>query len=211
MKKLSVVKWALVALALAGIPATALAQSEGIKVHGRWVIEIQNPDGTIAQRREFNNALSNGGAQLLATLLGRTFVPSRWEVGFTAPFGGVSPCQGGTGATSPNWCKLIELAATDFTGGNAESRNLVVTPIVTGLGSSVRMTGSIEALTDGSIGAVSTRLGGCPASTLIADCNGSGGSSSFSDATLGFPGYPPVVSGIVAGQIIKITVTFTFS
>ena len=31
---------------------------EGIKVHGHWVVEISNPDGTLADRREFENAHS---------------------------------------------------------------------------------------------------------------------------------------------------------
>ena len=211
MKKLSVVKWALVALALAGIPATALAQSEGIKVHGRWVIEVQNPDGTVVERREFNNALQSGGQQILAGLLSRVSVPGRWAVHFgNAPHAaGASPCQGGTGHSFGNFCTLMENAASNPTGGTAESRNLVVTLAST----SVSMTGTITALVDGSIARVATQLGACVASTVnysIADCNIGGAPLPFSDASLGFPGYPLPVN-VVAGQIIKITVTFTFS
>ena len=33
------------------------AQKEGIKVHGHWTIDIRNPDGTLAQHHEFENAL----------------------------------------------------------------------------------------------------------------------------------------------------------
>lgn len=193
-------------------PRTALAQSEGIKVHGRWAIEVQNPDGTVAQRVEFNNALTTGGAQNLVSLLGRVGTPGRWEVILIAPPGGASPCQGGTGGKFPNTCRLIELAATNFTGGSAESRNLIVSPtMVGGAGSNVRMTGSITAVAAGAVGRVMTSFGVCSASTLTSECNNAGSAVDFSDASLGFPGYPPVVTGIVAGQIIQVTVTFTFS
>ena len=30
---------------------------EGIKVHGRWTIEVRNPDGSLASRHEFQNDL----------------------------------------------------------------------------------------------------------------------------------------------------------
>jgi len=48
--------------------------SEGIKVHGHWVLQVKNPDGTLGERREFNNSLVTSGGmmtgdQLLAALL----------------------------------------------------------------------------------------------------------------------------------------------
>ncbi len=51
-----------------GRPA-AKGQHEGITVHGRWVIEVKNPDGTVTARREFENALQFTGEQYLAALL----------------------------------------------------------------------------------------------------------------------------------------------
>ena len=45
-------------------------ESEGIKVHGHWVLEIKNPDGSLAKRREFENSLAPTGAALLSALLG---------------------------------------------------------------------------------------------------------------------------------------------
>jgi hypothetical protein len=49
--------------AQASIKATSAAKpqggpQEGIKVHGHWVIEVRNPDGTLSTRREFENGLS---------------------------------------------------------------------------------------------------------------------------------------------------------
>ena len=197
----------LIAFAAASAIATpALAQSEGIKVHGRWAIEVRNPDGTLAQRVEFNNALSGGGRVTLAELLSRAAVPGRWAVYLGNTSGGVPPCQGGTGVAFGSMCKLIESAASNFNGGTGESRNLVVT----GAPTSVSMTGTITALVNGSITRVSTGLAACEATNLISACSVAGGAAFFSDASLGLPGYPPAVN-VVAGQIIQVTVTFTFS
>jgi hypothetical protein len=45
---------------------------EGIQVHGHWVLEVRNPDGSVAQRKEFENSLATGagnGGALLANIL----------------------------------------------------------------------------------------------------------------------------------------------
>jgi hypothetical protein len=48
--------------------------NEGIKVHGHWVLQVKNADGTLGERREFDNSLVTGGLvasgdQILAALL----------------------------------------------------------------------------------------------------------------------------------------------
>jgi hypothetical protein len=48
--------------------------SEGIKVHGHWVLQVKNADGTPGERREFDNSLVTSGYvisgdQILAALL----------------------------------------------------------------------------------------------------------------------------------------------
>jgi hypothetical protein len=178
---------------------------EGITVHGRWVVEVQNPDGTLVSRTEFNNALS-GGAQHIVSLLGKQGVAGRWVLYLSSTGSNLSPCQGGTGGTFPNWCRIIDSLASNPNNGNAESKDLVVTPA----GSSLSLTGTITALSDGVVGRVATGFAVCTTATPIANCNVAGGGPLFSDATLGFPGKPAPVP-VVAGQIIKLTVTFTFS
>src|SRR6266540_6947675 len=46
---------------------------EGIQVHGDWVIEVRNADGSVAERREFENALHSQGQQFLTNVLGRQY------------------------------------------------------------------------------------------------------------------------------------------
>ena len=50
--------------------------SEGIKVRGAWTIQVFNPDGSMAQKVEFENALRLEGADALAAALaGNTLFP----------------------------------------------------------------------------------------------------------------------------------------
>jgi hypothetical protein len=60
-------------------PTSAAAQedvrgrpTDGIKVHGHWIVEVKNADGTLASRHEFENALVPTGADLLTRLLAGT-------------------------------------------------------------------------------------------------------------------------------------------
>jgi hypothetical protein len=41
--------------------------SEGIQIHGDWIIEVSDPDGTLVERREFKNEFT--GADAIATIL----------------------------------------------------------------------------------------------------------------------------------------------
>jgi hypothetical protein len=42
---------------------------EGITVHGHWIIEVKNPDGTVTARREFENSIQATGMAYLASLI----------------------------------------------------------------------------------------------------------------------------------------------
>ncbi|MBC8273346.1 MAG: hypothetical protein H8E40_00025 [Chloroflexi bacterium] len=51
---------------------------EGIKVHGHWTIEVSDPDGTLVERREFDNAFVDSG--ILARLLARQRTVAFWRI-----------------------------------------------------------------------------------------------------------------------------------
>src|SRR5205814_7519062 len=79
---------------------------EGIKVHGHWTIVVKNPDGTVAQRREFENALVTTGGYLLARILAGRITPGPWLI--TLP-----------GACGTDSCRIYPPAlVVDVTGGN---------------------------------------------------------------------------------------------
>ena len=56
-------------------PSASKRQTEAIKVHGHWTIEVRNPDGTVASRREFENAIADTGADLLTGLISGEYTP----------------------------------------------------------------------------------------------------------------------------------------
>jgi hypothetical protein len=88
-------------LMLAAFAVSAAAQSDehstprvpgdGIKVHGHWTIELTNKDGTIAAHHEFENALLNQGARVLATLLHGNTPRGLWLLQIGNP-NGSGPC-----------------------------------------------------------------------------------------------------------------------
>jgi hypothetical protein len=49
--------------------------SEGIKVHGDWTVEVTNPDGSLATKKQFQNSFL--GQHLVAALLSRDFEMAR--------------------------------------------------------------------------------------------------------------------------------------
>ena len=184
----AVVAVSLLALVL-GSPARAGSDapqpsgpSEGIKVHGDWTIEIRNPDGTVASRHVFKNALVPGGGDAaLARLLGRTLAPFHWRVVIGDSSGPGSPCPPPP-TTPPNGmpCVVTEPA-------------LAVT--VTSEGT-VQLSGMVTALRPASIALVETELRDPNTQVLL---------QRFTRKQLSSP------IPVVAGQVIQATVVFSFS
>ncbi len=65
---------------------------EGVTVHGHWVIEVRNPDGTLVSHTEFHNALDTNGAATLSNVLLGQFAPGGYGVVLYNSAGG-GPCQ----------------------------------------------------------------------------------------------------------------------
>jgi hypothetical protein len=70
-----------------GEPIASGNQSNGagngtIKVHGHWVMNVRNPDGTLADHREFENKLviNEGGDAFLIGLLAGYYVPGDFAI-----------------------------------------------------------------------------------------------------------------------------------
>ena len=48
--------------------------SEGIQVHGHWIVTVTNPDGTLDAVHEFENELSGSGRMFFVeTVIGKDF------------------------------------------------------------------------------------------------------------------------------------------
>lgn len=177
-------------LVLAGEPAaradTGAAQpdatSGGIQVHGHWTIEVRNPDGSLASRREFENALVPGeGDAALARMFNRNQMNWKWvvEVGEDSPSGTGGPCR--PAVTPPN-------------GRPCTVRQPDVT--VTVAGETVRLSGAVTAQQASDVSRFATLL----------DAVHNGGTiTRFTEKRL------PAPVSVAAGQVIQVTVVFSFS
>lgn len=173
------------AAAVAGAAEPRGGPSEGISVHGEWTIEIRNPDGSLASRHEFKNALVDEGKGFLARLLGQTTTTwgGNWivEVGEATADGLGGPC--GPSVTPPAGvpCMMIEHNTPPLT--------------VVHSGGTVRLSGTVTAAKDApqlARFATSLRWFG-------------GAQADFTEKRL------PAPVPVVAGQILTVTVVFSFS
>ncbi|MGB8097422.1 MAG: hypothetical protein WCF17_09715 [Terracidiphilus sp.] len=168
------------AASTAAKPAGGLHQ--GIKVHGHWVIEVRNPDGKLAARREFENSLTSVGPHAISEILSGWAVAGGWYITLTDPKATVTgtPCRGSPNPKSyAGVCFILQPTSTyDIapqgtalcaSASGPCSNNLALS--LTSSGGLV-LTGSIEATQSGNIGAVFTNLVFCDPATATAPSPG---------------------------------------
>ena len=191
----------LFALATWQVPAVIAADSgEAIGVSGHWVIEVRDPDGGMAARREFHNALdpsSNALGQLLTAQMSAGGLQIRAECSLGS-VGCVTPCPRINPAANPA-CQIIDPRQTIPEAGGV-FRNLATVEIVGG----VQLRGFFVAATEGTIGFVSTLVRGCVRTAAPAACT----VNQVVFLTSGLVS-PPVV--VQAGQQVLVTVNLTFA
>jgi hypothetical protein len=183
---------------------------EGITVHGHWVIEVRNPNGTLAARREFENSLVNIGKSTLVRLLSRTGSAGLWEIVFD---GGPSGANGGCGAQKS--CAICEatpasIFAETVIVGTGITR--IPLPVNVSFPTMLQLKGTGTATEAGTISRVFTRLGICSnTDSPAAPCALSEQSAApeLTEALAGSGEFQ--AASIAAGQIVQITVTFSFS
>jgi hypothetical protein len=176
---------------------------EGITVHGHWVIDIRNADGTLASHHEFENALTYGpvaGNDLLSRLLTRQVTVGQWYVSVSGANG---PC--GT-SSAPKPCILQEDGSPGALPGEIffglkPSVDAPSTPTA-----SVQLKGNATAGSAGQISSVSTWQFTCAPSVAPAACGSS--PTNFFAFTAQDLATPIAVQQ--AGQIIQVTVKFSF-
>ncbi len=207
--------------------ATPGGPHESIKVYGHWVIEVRNPDGSLAQRREFENALQRSAGQAVAAalLLGNA-VPAGWEVQLLAnPVGSkknTTPCG--------NQCILLQQQLGPCSSGcSANLTGSSARPLANGGPLGFNLSGWIQATQDGAISGVQTNLIGCGFQAPISDSLNTTSpaqcaagprdnllSPEFTAATLGSTNCGAKgensceITGIQANQMINVSVTITF-
>jgi hypothetical protein len=173
---------------------TANGKIEGIQVHGHWVLEIRNRDGSVAQRKEFENSLATGtgnGGALLATLLAGSASVGPWLVLFS---------NNGNAALG-----ITESAALGCAFPCSSSLT-----VSSSAGQLVLQGATPLAAAPTTINSVSTIMSLCPSTISVQACiqlpTGVPGDYLLTSYTL--PGTGVTVQ---AGQDIAVTVTISFS
>ena len=176
---------------------------EGIQVHGAWTIAIYNPDGSLASRTEFENALVSDGAKRLLAILSRKVTVGTWAVGLLPT--GDDLC---TTLVVPGECVIAE--PTTPLPDTSVFKNLTVSTPDTGPDATkLVLKGTATAGGSDSIASVRTLLFVCNVPTTPpSSCTGGGSTFSESVMTLAQLGTPVSVS---AGQSIDVTVRISFS
>jgi hypothetical protein len=197
-------------------------RQEGIQVHGHWVLEIRNPDGSVAQRKEFENSLTppsglaTNGAGILAPLLAGATTAGPWAVGVTVGSVNAFPVytqQTLVAAQVANACNQLNLQLTTY-GPNAITGGQTCAPSLTLGSASGQFT--LQGVTPlsgatGPISGVFTWVFSCPSTSTVAVCLGG--------SYFGAPGYSygsltstaPSGLNIQIGQDVALTVTIGFS
>jgi len=201
-------------------PARATAQSipqaqpeeprggphEGIKVHGHWVIEVRNPDGSLVSRTEFENAVDPSfGTGHLAGLLKQARTPGHWAIRLGGTRTGFSPPPACTGsALGGTDCWIVQPGS--LAPFNAPAAG-VSTNLVVGLAGAsqdqLTFSGSVTVLADGKIDFVNTWQGVCGVDVAPQNC------TTIQGGPLTFFALDPIP--VQQGRIIQVTVTVSFS
>lgn len=203
-------------------PRAPKGQSEGIKVHGHWTIEVRNPDGKVVSHTEFENALNLPQAILANVLTGRTTVGT-WEIVLGTNNNTGGPC----GSSGANLCTLAQstsflapvgLANCSTDSGCFATLQVGFAPIALGATPNVvQLTGQATANANSQIGYVETDLYTCatngvglstidPNSCFTSGPKFSSASGMLTSAKI-FPGSPVPVGPT---QIISVTVQISF-
>jgi len=191
---------------------------EGIAVHGHWTITVRNADGSIAQKRDFENSLntSTGETGLLALLAGQSAVGDL-AIGVA---GGPDVCATGAGDTC-----LSVISTGAGIGGQLCASNAALCS--SGLSETVSQSGNGNVTVTGLIPVVQTAAISS-VETILLLCNGTAGTYTTITPAACFalaPGAPNITSstytltaatlgtplGVSAGQTVSIAVVLTFS
>lgn len=199
------------------------ASHVGIKMHGHWVIDVKNPNGTVVDHRDFHNSIQSGGQEYLIALMAGYVVPSDYGIALSP---GICPLSG---TVTSNACLIVRSLST-YPGQSCG----ILFYCATGLtynynfpdsgGASMVLAGSITAPQAGTISYVETVSAFCqnnpstsafPPSTSAtvspASCTANPSSELPGSLPMSFTYLPSTPISVLAGQIVQVTVTISFS
>ena len=221
------------ARAVAAKPAESASKgmSTGITVHGHWVINVLTPGGKLVSHTEFENSLQSGGMLTLTQVLGQQLAVGPWAISLAGTGQCTNLFTGGGGSMPRGSCILLQgfagsagIKDCNFSGVLAGSC-VADMPAPAALNGSISNTGVVTAATlqftggtlllpnGGNITQVGTVVVLCTNTTSPSACVGSGGAGVLPllGGRIFTIGAPPAPVTVTAGQIVQVTVTFSFS
>jgi len=171
--------------------------SEGIQVHGDWVIEVHDPDGALVDKREFENEFK--GAEAIVEVLSREKRPSHYRLMLQRPRGILSMLESTDVAPPGGYGANTLLVSNGGDGKLILQGELTISEVMANMGSYGEGSGH-------GIEMVKTFLGLCNTNSTLSDCLGS------TYAAQNFQGKalePPI--NAEEGQKVIVTVTITIS
>jgi hypothetical protein len=204
------------------------AEHQNIKMHGHWVIDVKNPDGTVADHRDFHNSITKDGQETLIALMAGYWVISDYEIFLQPAEGATGPCTPPTNG-GPGCVIVRSLTTQPGLGGCTNVGYYCATGLTYTYNlsysspSSMVLAGSVTATQAGTLTYVSTVAGYCqnsssnaaiptaqanvsPASCTATPASEAGYLTELSSANLN---NAPI--SVLSGQIIQVTVTISFS
>ena len=182
---------------------------EGIKVHGSWMIEVTEPDGTFVSLTEFDNSLTFGAAHISRVLAGNS-IPGRWMIVLDSDRrAGTRPChnidiQEASCSVSEHPLSHPSVLLNPSLFGGLE----VTSPSSGTNADSLALNGTVTALRNGNISLVRTMLFECSSNVPPVErlgCVETPSFLDFSEKTLGS------AVPVLENQAVNVTVVFSFS
>ncbi len=171
--------------------AGASGNTDSIKVHGAWIVQVKD-HGRLVKTVRFHNELA-GGAQKLVQLLSRQKSMGQWMIL-------VLPAMCGPDGTY--FCWIDE----GIPGTVAQTHTVVVSTPTSGADDGkLVLKANFTPTKDAAITQVQTSTVECPPTSTAADPCHDNGFGSFSQRTL------PTPIDVVSGQQVLITVKYSFS
>lgn len=179
-----------------------------ITVHGHWIIEVRDPDGSVADRVEFDNHLEASGARLLARLLRGDMVSGVWNIQLWSVGDQAQLCFISSANQTPTVCNLHTPSFTPLPGGTP---TLDVQYGTAAFDGALMLTGAVVADRTGVVSRVVTQSYGCLADVTRDDCVDDYARSSRSGPDADFTETTIEPLQVIAGQEVDVTVVISFS
>jgi hypothetical protein len=204
--------------------APAKPGGEGIRVHGHWVIDVKNPDGSLAEHREFDNSLvtgqNGGGDTLLVGLISGALVPG----GYTIQIGGFSgTCGPGTSCSAQTSNISSPTLTANFPDATSNVSSTAPPSFVLAGSFTSTYTGTLNSVATGYTiclggNAIPPTLPSFPLPT-VPEVNISPSQCFSANADLAYENYSSTFTAttltspmpVTSGQLVQVTVTISFS